>query len=329
MSNLPAVVAVAVVAVVVAVVLIRKRGNRAARADAPLLVPQTPAASRLRGRLGRLLNAAALDDAFWSSLEEALIEADVGLDVTAKLLGAARAGHSADEVREILTQEMTALFPRPAGLAGASPCVIVVLGVNGVGKTTTIAKLARMFSAGGRRVLLVAADTFRAAAVDQLKTWGQRLSLEVVAQAPGADAAAVAFDGVSKAVARGHDIVLIDTAGRLHTKAGLMEELGKVGRVAGKALPGAPHERWLVIDATVGANGLAQAREFHRAIGLTGVIVAKLDGTAKGGVVLAIAGELGVPITHVGVGEGMEDLRPFDPDVFVASLVGHPERGEG
>lgn len=275
---------------------------------------------------------------FWAELEESLLAADVGVEVTGQLIAAAREEKSPDAVRGALARRMIEILTpavraelveartvRPStgsGRAESKPRVILVVGVNGAGKTTTIAKLARRSLREGRRVLLVAADTFRAAAVEQLGAWGQRLGAEVVAQGPGADAAAVAFDGVAKAAARGIDVVLIDTAGRLHTKANLMEELKKIARVAGKALPGAPHERWLVIDATVGGNGLAQAREFHGAMGLTGVVAAKLDGTAKGGVLLAIAGELGIPITHVGVGEGMDDLKPFDPEAFVSSIVG-------
>jgi fused signal recognition particle receptor len=204
----------------------------------------------------------------------------------------------------------------------ASPRVILVLGVNGVGKTTTIAKLARSFRESGKSVLLVACDTFRAAATEQLKEWGSRVGCEVVAQGEGADAAAVAFDGVSKAGAKGYDVVILDTAGRIHTKSNLMEELRKIDRVIGRALPGAPHDKLLVIDSTVGANGLSQAREFHKALGLTGVIVTKLDGTAKGGVLLAISGELGIPITHIGVGEKMDDLKPFDPAEYVKTILG-------
>jgi len=199
--------------------------------------------------------------------------------------------------------------------------VVLVLGVNGVGKTTTIAKLTRAYQGEGRRVLLVAGDTFRAAAMEQLKEWGGRLGCEVIAQGPGADAAAVAFDGVAKAKAAGFDVVMIDTAGRLHTKNNLMEELAKIGRVISKACEGAPHEKLLVVDATFGANGLVQARQFHDAVGLTGVIVTKLDGTAKGGVMLSVAQELGLPITHIGVGEGMRDLKPFDAREFVDSIL--------
>jgi fused signal recognition particle receptor len=217
---------------------------------------------------------------------------------------------------------MVATLGSEAAPPSASPHVVLVLGVNGVGKTTTIAKLAHRAKEAGRSVLLVAGDTFRAAAIDQLIVWAKRLGCDVVAQAPGADAASVAFDGVERAKARGYDVVIVDTAGRLHTKRHLMEELKKVTRVVDRALPGAPHEKLLVIDATVGANGLAQAREFHQAVGLTGVVVTKLDGTAKGGVVLAVAGELKLPITHVGVGEKMEDLKPFDAREFVNSILG-------
>lgn len=285
-----------------------------------LLFAPTPAggvASRLKGVLG----SSALGGAFWCDLEAALVEADVGAPMTSKLLAAARGGKSPEDVRRTLAEQMRALFPAPAVAEHAKPRVILVLGVNGAGKTTSIAKLARRLQREGQKVLLVAADTFRAAAIDQLKIWGERLGLSVVAQSPGSDAAAVAFDGVSKGRAEGYDAVLIDTAGRLHTKGGLMEELSKVARVAGRALPGAPHERLFVLDATVGSNGLAQAREFHRAVNLTGVLVAKLDGTAKGGVICAIAREKPVPIYFIGVGEKLEDLETFDAREFAQALL--------
>ncbi|MFH0800361.1 MAG: signal recognition particle-docking protein FtsY [Pseudomonadota bacterium] len=273
------------------------------------------------GRLSALFRRSAPDEGFWEELEKTLVEADVGVDAAAGFMESVRGGRTVEDVKRLLASLLSGLFVARGEGADASPRVILVLGVNGVGKTTTIAKLARLYQGEGKRVLLVAADTFRAAAVEQLKEWGSRLGLEVVAQREGADAAAVAFDGVQKARARGHDIVIIDTAGRLHTKQNLMEELKKISRVIDKAMPGAPHERWLVLDATVGANGLAQARRFHDAVGLTGAIVAKLDGTAKGGIVFAVASELRLPITHIGVGERMEDLEPFDPRAFVDSIL--------
>lgn len=278
--------------------------------------------SNLKKRLFTIFNRQGPDDAFWLELEDSLIEADVGVEMTAKFISAAKSKRTMEEVKNVLAENMVAAFSPHFVKREIVPHVILVMGVNGVGKTTTIAKLAREYQNGGKSVLLVAADTFRAAAVEQLKKWGERLGIEVVAKGEGADAAAVAFDGVQKAMARKFDVVIIDTAGRLHTKQNLMEELKKVSRVIGKALSGAPHEKLLVIDATVGSNGLSQAREFHLALALTGIIVTKLDGTAKGGVVLAIAHELSVPITHVGLGEQMDDLKPFEPASFVAGIIG-------
>ena len=271
--------------------------------------------------LARLLGRASLDASFWSELESTLIYADAGTQVTERLLAAAKGQRTAAEVRHRLAEEMVGMLRCGPGPRVGSPHVVLVFGVNGVGKTTTIAKLARACLDEGKRVLLVAGDTFRAAAVEQLREWGKRLGCEVVAQGPGADAAAVAFDGVTKARAKGFDVVMIDTAGRLHTKNNLMGELAKIGRVISGACEGAPHEKLLVVDATVGANGLVQAREFNDAVGLTGVIVTKLDGTAKGGVMLSVVQELGLPITHIGVGEGMRDLKPFDAREFVESIL--------
>ena len=288
----------------------------------PLTVGPASAQGRIMGRIRALVGSPSADARFWSELEEALIEADVGVDVTSRLLAEVRGESDPQSVRRILAERMIALFPTPAEAPCTGPRVVLVLGVNGVGKTTTIAKLASLSRAQGKRVLLVAGDTFRAAASEQLEEWGRRLEIEVISQGHGSDSAAVAFDGVSKAAAKGYDVVLVDTAGRLHTKRNLMEELKKVSRVIGKALPGAPHEKLIVIDATVGANGLAQAREFNEAVGLTGAVVAKLDGTARGGVVLAVAGELAIPISYIGVGEGVDDLRPFDARSFVDSILG-------
>jgi fused signal recognition particle receptor len=210
---------------------------------------------------------------------------------------------------------------------GPRPFVVLAVGVNGVGKTTTIAKMARRLAQAGRRPLLVAGDTFRAAAIEQLQVWADRLEVPIVRQRHGADPASVAFDGIAAAKARGTDVVLIDTAGRLHTKSNLMEELRKVKRVVGRELPGAPHEVLLVLDATVGQNALAQARQFHEAVGVTGLVLTKLDGTARGGIVVAIAEELKIPVRLVGVGEGVEDLQDFNPEAFVAALFGEPAAG--
>jgi len=200
----------------------------------------------------------------------------------------------------------------------------LVVGVNGVGKTTTIAKVAQRLVQAGRRPLLVAGDTFRAAAIEQLQVWADRLGVAIVRQRHGADPASVAFDGIAAAKARGVDVVLIDTAGRLHTKSNLMDELRKVKRVIGRELPGAPHEVLLVLDATVGQNALAQVRQFHEAVGVTGLVLTKLDGTARGGIVVAIAEEFNIPVRLVGVGEGVEDLQDFNPEAFVAALLGQP-----
>jgi fused signal recognition particle receptor len=202
------------------------------------------------------------------------------------------------------------------------PWVVVVIGVNGVGKTTTVGKLAALHAAAGRKVLLVAADTFRAAAIEQLGVWGERAGAEVIRQAPGANPAAVVFDGAKAALARGVDVVVVDTAGRLHTRTNLMDELKKVERVVAREIPGAPHEVLLVLDATTGQNALAQARTFAEALGVTGVVLTKLDGTARGGMAIAVRRELGVPIRYVGVGEAVEDLRPFDAREFADALLG-------
>lgn len=315
-------IAITLVIIIIAVVFLKWCFKGKPRQLSPLLVQKLSTSHQLMGRLRHLLGSQTVNDTFWGELETALIESDVGIDVTARLLKEVQGKSQPNEIKQILAEQMTNIFPTQEEKTTISPHVILVLGVNGVGKTTTIAKLARRYSNDGKRVLLVAADTFRAAAVDQLKEWGKRLGLDVVAQGSGADAAAVAFDGVSKAVSKGYDVVIIDTAGRLHTKSNLMDELKKVIRVIGKALPGAPHERLLVIDATVGSNGLVQAREFNEVVNLTGIIAAKLDGTAKGGVLFAIAQELNIPIRFVGLGEKMDDLIPFDSRAFVASILG-------
>jgi len=271
-------------------------------------------------KLKKIFRRSSVDDEFLAELEETLLTSDVGVATCERLIDAVRTAKTPDQARDGMRDEITKLFTTLPDVSSEVPRVILVLGVNGVGKTTTIAKLAHSFQGEGKKVLLVAGDTFRAAAIEQLGIWGERLGCDVVAQKIGADSAAVAFDAVEKARAKGYDIVLIDTAGRMHTKQNLMEELKKIDRVIGKAYPGAPHDRLLVIDATVGQNGLNQAREFHQALGLTGIIVAKLDGTAKGGIICAVA-ELGVPILSIGVGEGMEDLLPFDAKAFTASVM--------
>ncbi len=285
----------------------------------------------LLGSLRRLLpGSRKLTPELYEELESALLAADVGIAAATALMDAVRdlvrqSGEAdADSVRAVLKKAMIERLRTDGKAAPAlnSPHVILLAGVNGVGKTATAGKLAGLYGRQGKRVVLVAADTFRAAAGEQLALWGRRVGAEVVGQQAGGDPAAVAYDGVAAARARKADVVLVDTAGRLHTKSNLMDELRKVKRTLGKAMPGAPHDVWLILDATVGQNGLAQARQFHAALGVTGVILTKLDGTAKGGIVLAVAGELGLPLRYIGVGEGVEDLQAFEPEAFVDALLG-------
>lgn len=280
------------------------------------------------GRLAQLLGATDITEEIWEDLEALLIQADVGVELTLELLERLRQRvrqegiTRAQDLLPLLREELLQLLRHPPEIAyRARPTVILVVGVNGSGKTTTIAKLAYRFQQQGKQVLLVAADTFRAAAIDQLKTWGERLSVPVVASQPGADPGAVVYDGLQAARRRGVDIVLVDTAGRLHTRYNLMEELKKVRRVSGKVIVGAPHHVWLVIDATTGQNALQQARAFKEAVGVTGVILAKLDSSAKGGMAFSIQRELRLPILFVGLGEKPEDLAEFDPVAFVDGLL--------
>ncbi len=258
----------------------------------------------------------------WERLEEALIHGDVGVRATAELVRRLEARGEIDDLGEALAEEIEQLFGEPATLAVQErPSVILVVGVNGTGKTTTIGKLAQKLREHGRTVLLGAADTFRAAAEEQLEIWAERAGADLVGAPAGGDPAAVAYDAVEAGRARGRDVVIIDTAGRLHTQTNLMEELAKVRRVIESRLDGAPHETLLVVDATTGQNGLQQARLFGDAAGVTGVALTKLDGSAKGGVAVAIAFELGLPVKLVGVGEGLDDLRPFDARDFARALV--------
>jgi fused signal recognition particle receptor len=284
--------------------------------------------SRLRDSLGKSrralteqLQAAAFDpsdDASWERLEEALIYADVGVRATAELVRRLEARGELGDLGEALADEIAQLFGEPPTLAVQdSPTVILVVGVNGTGKTTTIGKLASALRASGRSVTLGAADTFRAAAEEQLEIWAKRSGAQFVGGERGSDPAAVAYD----AVGAGGDVVIVDTAGRLHTQTNLMDELAKVRRVISGRLEGAPHETLLVVDATTGQNGLQQARLFGEAVGVTGVALTKLDGSAKGGIAVAIAYELGLPVKLVGVGEGLDDLRPFDAHDFARALV--------
>jgi fused signal recognition particle receptor len=279
-----------------------------------------------------------IDDDLMDDLEEALILSDVGVDTTEAVLDRLRkratweAYVDQQELMTMLREEVLGLITRDEGSAvsdstayevprGNGPHVILIVGVNGVGKTTSIAKLAHCYKSQGLNVMLGAADTFRAAAVDQLKVWGQRVGVDVVSQGMGADPAAVAFDTLQAAVGRNADLVIVDTAGRLHNKVNLMNELGKIKRVMSKVVPEAPHEVWLVLDGSTGQTALEQAKRFTEVTDVTGLVLTKLDGTAKGGVVLAISDQLKVPVRFVGVGEKMEDLQEFHPMEFVDSLL--------
>jgi len=281
------------------------------------------------GRVTRLFDRATIDEAVWAELEELLISADVGVDTTEKLIGKVRRRVREEKLGQgtlvcaVLKAEMVKILkidvqgtPIPLSL----PRVILAVGVNGGGKTTSVAKLAYNAKNEGKRVILVAADTFRAAAIDQLKSLGEKIGVDVIAHQLGADAGAVVFDALEAARSRNAQELIIDTAGRLHTKFNLMEELKKIKRVAAKADATAPHEVLLVLDATTGQNGLTQARYFTEAVGVTGIFLAKLDGTAKGGIVLAICDELKIPILFIGVGDGLEDMAPFDAETFVEAL---------
>jgi fused signal recognition particle receptor len=288
-----------------------------------------PGQGGLGGRLRALLTGSSpADEATWDQLEEALIAADVGGETTLALVSATRqrlgAGASGEAIREGLAAEIESRLAGigPAGFeVGPAPSVILAVGVNGSGKTTTLAKLASRLIGDGHTVILVAADTFRAAAIEQLRLWGESIGTPVVAQRQGADPGAVVFDALEAAASRGTDVVLVDTAGRLHSKAQLMAELAKVRRVIERRLPGQPRHVLLVLDATTGQNGLAQAEAFSREVGVTGVVLTKLDGTAKGGVAVAVADRLGVPILFVGVGEEIDGLAPFDAHAYVEWLL--------
>jgi fused signal recognition particle receptor len=288
--------------------------------------------ARLRDSLGKsrraltaeLASAAfdATDESSWERLEEALIAADVGVPATAELVRRLEARGDAADLAEGLTEEVASMLGVPGVLeVKARPSVLLVVGVNGTGKTTTIGKLAERLREHGRSVILAAADTFRAAAEEQLEVWAERSGADFVGSERGGDPAAVAYDAIEAAEARGRDVVIVDTAGRLHTQTNLMEELAKIRRVVERRLEGAPHETLLVVDATTGQNGIQQAQLFRDAVDVTGVALTKLDGSAKGGVAVAIAHELGLPVKLVGVGEGLDDLRPFDPQAFARALV--------
>jgi fused signal recognition particle receptor len=289
---------------------------------------------RLKASLGKTRDvlAARLEDAFglssdpefYTALEEALLGGDVGVPTTERIVTMMRRRPSRDAQsrRRVFREIVGEVLAPPAPLVlDPPPAAVLILGVNGSGKTTTIGKLAHRLRADGRSVLLAAADTFRAAAIDQLQIWGRRTGCEVVTHAPGADPAAVVFDAIAATKARGIDVLIADTAGRLHTKVNLLEELKKINRVIGREMAGAPIERLLVLDASTGQNAIAQAKIFHDAVDLTGIVLAKLDGSARGGAVLAIATELQIPVKLVGTGEGLDDLQPFDPQAFADALL--------
>ncbi len=284
--------------------------------------------SALSARLGAVLGRGSLDERLLEDIEQALIESDVGVRATQGLLealrGIPREQQTMAAVRAALQTRIRRLVAcPPAPVEPTSrPWIVLVVGVNGVGKTTTIGKLAARHRQQGRSVLVVAGDTFRAAAIEQLSVWAQRSGAQIVKQEPGADPSSVVFDGVKAAVARQVDVALVDTAGRLHTRVDLMEELKKVRRVIERLIPGAPHEVLLVLDATTGQNAISQARMFSEAVGVTGLVLTKLDGSARGGAVVAIRQELALPVCYVGLGERAEDLQPFDADAYAAALVG-------
>lgn len=280
--------------------------------------------------IGRmLLGRKTIDAALLEDLESMLISADLGIDTAQQIIEelsdslARKQLHDGDAVFHALQQKMQSILnvrQQPFDIDAHSPCVILMVGVNGAGKTTTIGKLARLYQQQGKKVMLAAGDTFRAAAVQQLQVWGERNHIPVIAQQTGSDSASVIYDALQAAKARGIDVLIADTAGRLHTQNNLMEELKKVKRVMHKLDVNAPHEVLLVLDAGIGQNALNQAREFHQAVGVSGIVMTKLDGTAKGGILFAIANELDIPFRYIGIGEGIDDLRPFDANQFVRAL---------
>jgi len=280
------------------------------------------------GHVANLLGATEINNELWDELEMVLIQADMGMATSQSVMSSLQAAVRSQGItksamlKPLLVNELRSRLAQKSNFEmNVKPFVILMVGVNGSGKTTTIAKLGKVFSSNGKKVQFVAADTFRAAAVDQLQVWAERLKLPILAGQPGSDPGAVVFDGIQSAIAREMDIVLVDSAGRLHTRFNLMEELKKVVRVTGKALKGAPHATWLVLDATTGQNALMQAKAFKEAVNVTGVILAKLDSSAKGGMVFAIQEELGLPILYAGLGESADDLQVFDPDEFIGSLL--------
>ncbi len=280
------------------------------------------------GRISQLLGVAEIDEETWDDLEAMFIQSDMGIETTEEVIASLKRRVeteglvTADQLRDVMHEELRARLDVPPEIDFIeSPSVVLVVGVNGSGKTTNMAKLGQRYQQSGKRVIFGAADTFRAAATEQLQIWGQRLDIPVIAGQQDGDPGAVAYDTVQAGVARKTDIIMIDTAGRLHTRFNLMEELKKVYRVTGKALPGSPHAVWLVMDANTGQNALHQAKAFKEAVQVTGIILAKLDSSARGGMVFAIQKELGLPILYAGLGEAAEDLEPFNPDAFIEGIL--------
>ena len=286
--------------------------------------------TRTANSIGSVFTASELDDDFYDELEESLILADIGVETATKAVERLRAEaksrrlKTAEDARTCLREILAEMLNvgDPALRLDTRPSVVLVIGVNGVGKTTTIGKIANQLRSQGKKVLLCAADTFRAAAADQLEVWAERAHVDIIRQDEGADPAAVVFDAIAAAKARGSDVIICDTAGRLHNKQNLMNELGKISRILSRELPEASREVLLVLDGTTGQNGLIQARQFQEIAGVTGIVLTKLDGTAKGGIVIAVADALQIPVKYVGVGEKMDDLMPFDADAFVKALIG-------
>jgi fused signal recognition particle receptor len=276
---------------------------------------------KTRERLG--LSGSLDETPDYEALEESLLLADIGVPAAREILETLRSrrGSFRENLRSILLDIVSRPSMSTSPPAAGGPRVTMVVGVNGAGKTTTVAKLAQRHASDGKKVLVVAGDTYRAAAQEQLGAWADRTGVDIASGEPGRDPASVVHDGLSRAVAEGFDEVLVDTAGRLHTKRPLMDEIGKVGRIASRVIPDAPHETLLVLDATVGGNGLRQAKEFTSALKVTGIVLAKMDGTARGGIVIAVAKELGIPVRYIGVGEKAKDLVPFSPEVFVEALL--------
>jgi fused signal recognition particle receptor len=277
------------------------------------------------GKLATMLSGTDIDEETWDDIEAVLIQADVGVATTTAVIDnlKARGLRKTDEVQAALREELASLlaFPPEPNISGRELSIVLVVGVNGSGKTTTIGKLAnRLHNYNRRKVMLAAGDTFRAAAIEQLQKWGERVDVPVIANKPGSDPASVVYDATAAARARGFDVLIVDTAGRLHTNFNLMEELAKIRQVSDKVVPGAPHEVWLVLDGTTGQNALQQAQHFKELIDVTGVIVTKLDSTAKGGMVFSIFNDLKLPVHYVGLGEGINDLILFNPEIFVKSL---------